>query len=371
MPGCQVQEVKTISAHQSYHGWPTVARLASGELLVVVSAGRERHVCPFGQVHLIRSADNGATWTGPEILANGPLDDRDAGIMQTRDGTVLVNWFTSVASLISLDKAEAAGGEALRKFGDDGFIARCRKVRAALAPAVIRRELGVWMRRSEDGGRTWSGKYRVATGAGAPHGPTELSDGRLLFIGSWNAHAMSGLPEDEARPLLGARLSKDGGRTWRRIGEIPQRPGDPPGVYHEPHAVQAPDGRIVVHIRNHSEQDRGHVLQSESDDGGRTFSVPRTTGLVGLPAHLLVLRDGRLLSTYGYRALPYGNRASLSADGGRTWGEPMILDEKPISRDLGYPSTVELADGSLFSVWYEKLPDHTFASVQAARWTLA
>ena len=371
MSGYQVQEVKTISTHQSYHGWPTVARLASGELLVVVSAGRERHICPFGQVHLIRSTDNGATWTGPEILANGPLDDRDAGIMQTRGGTVLVNWFTSVAALRRLKAAEEQGDEALRKIGDDGFIARCRKMQAALAPAVIRRELGVWMRRSEDGGRTWSDKYRVAPGAGAPHGPLELSDGRLLFIGTWNAHAMSGAAQDQARPLLGARLSKDGGRTWRRIGEIPQRPGDAPGVYHEPHAVQGPDGRIVVHIRNHSEQDRLHVLQSESDDGGRTFSVPHTTGLVGLPAHLLTLRDGRLLSTFGYRALPYGIRASISADSGRTWGEPMILDEKPVSHDLGYPSTVELADGSLFSVWYEKLPDQPLASVQAARWSLA
>ena len=49
----------------------------------------------------------------------------------------------------------------------------------------------------------------------------------------------------------------------------------------------------------------------------------------------------------------------------------MILDEKPVSHDLGYPSTVELADGSLFSVWYEKLPDQPLASVQAARWSLA
>lgn len=366
----QVHETKTISTHQSCHGWPTIVRLASGELLVVVSAGRERHVCPFGQVHLLRSVDDGATWTGPDILANGPLDDRDAGIIQIRDGTILVNWFTSVAALHCLKQAEAAGEEALRRLGDDGYIARCRKVRAALAPSVIRRELGVWMRRSTDGGQTWSGKYRVARGAGAPHGPVELSDGRLLFIGNWNRRAMSYAAQDEARPLLGVRQSKDGGKTWRLIGEIPQRPGDPPGTYHEPHAVQLPDGRIVVHIRNHSRQDEGHVLQSESDDGGRTFSVPHTTGLVGLPAHLLVLRDGRLLSTYGYRIPPYANRASISEDGGRTWGAPMVLDEKPANRDLGYPSTVQLSDDSLLSVWYEHLPGRPFATVQAARWSL-
>ena len=370
MTKCRVHEIQTISTHRSYHGWPTVVRLADGELLVVVSAGREKHVCPFGQVHLLRSTDHGRSWSGPEILANGPLDDRDAGLLQTRGGTVLVNWFTSIAWRNALEWAEAAGVEALRTFGDDGYIARCRKVRALLAADVIDRELGVWMLRSTDGARTWEEKRWVAAGTGSPHGPTELADGSLLFVGNWSDCPVAARA---AAPIttLGARLSRDDGRTWELIGTIPERPGDVPGAYHEPHAVQLPDGRIVVHIRNHNEQDQWHILQSESTDGGRTFSVPHDTGLVGLPPHLLMLRDGRLLTTYGYRLLPYGNRAALSVDGGRTWGDPMVLDEKPVVRDLGYPSSVELADGSILSVWYELLPADTLASLQTAHWSLA
>ena len=367
--GFHVREVRTISTDCSYHGWPTVARLETGELLVVVSAGRERHVCPFGQVHLLRSSDNGQSWTGPEILANGPLDDRDAGILQTRRGTLLVNWFTSIAWLDGLSRAEAKGGEALRAYGGDGYLARCRKIRALLTDDVIKRELGVWMLRSTDGGNHWEEKYWVAAGAGSPHGPTELVDGNLLFIGNWRDCPVAARA-DKPITTLGARLSRDEGLTWELIGTIPERPGDTPGAYHEPHAVQLPDGRILVHIRNHNEQDGGHILQCESTDGGRTFSVPHDTGLVGLPAHLLLLRDGRLLSTYGYRHPPFGNRAAVSADGGRTWSAPMVLDEKPVDRDLGYPSTVELADGSLVSVWYEQLPGETLASVQAAHWAL-
>ncbi len=370
MSGYRVHEVKTISTHRSYHGWPTVARLDTGELLVVVSAGREHHVCPFGQVHLLRSSDNGQSWTGPEILANGPLDDRDAGILQTRGGTVLVNWFTSIAWRDWLVRAEAEGGEALRNYGDDGYVARCRKVRALLTEDVVARELGVWMLRSPDGGRIWEPKRWVAAGAGSPHGPTQLADGSLLFIGNWRDCPVAARA---AEPIttLGARLSRDDGRTWELIGAIPERPCDVPGCYHEPHAVQLSDGRILVHIRNHNKQDSLHILQCESTDGGRTFSVPHDTGLIGLPAHLLVLRDGRLLSTFGYRYLPYGNRAAISSDGGRTWSEPMVIDEKPVARDIGYPSTVELADGSLFSVWYEHLPGKAQASVQAAHWSLA
>lgn len=64
---------------------------------------------------------------GAGILANGPLDDRDAGIMQTSRGTVLVNWFTSIAWLQALNRAEKEGEEGLRKLGDDGYIARAAR----------------------------------------------------------------------------------------------------------------------------------------------------------------------------------------------------------------------------------------------------
>lgn len=366
-----VHSLQKISLHRSYHGWPTVGRREDGELLVVVSAGRERHVCPFGQVHLFRSSDRGKTWSRPEILANGPLDDRDAGILVTRKGTVLVNWFTSVAWLRNLEQreAEASDPQAVACGGeDDGFVSRCRKVRALLTDETIRKGLGTWMLRSTDGARTWSAPFDC--GAGSPHGPTELDDGRLLFVGNWNAETRDARASTAYDKTLGATVSEDDGQTWRRLGAIPLRPGDTPGNYHESHAVQAADGRIVVHIRNHNEQDRGHVLQSESADGGKTFSVPRDTGLVGFPAHLLKLRDGRLLSTFGYRILPYGNHAALSDDHGETWSGPMVLDEKPVARDLGYPSSVELDDGSIYSVWYEKLPGDALASVQGAHWSL-
>lgn len=366
-----IKEVKTISRHQTYHGWPTIALLREGPLFVVASAGREGHVCPFGQVHLIRSDDSGETWTEPELLVNGPLDDRDAGVIQTSQGAVLVNWFTSMAALRRLERAEAEGSEAMRQtaqaLGDAAF-SRWQKVRALLSKDVVERELGTWIIRSTDGGRTWSEK--IDCGVGSPHGPTELSDGRLVFVG--NEKAAQYNPERGSRygPALIAAESGDDGLSWKKIGGIPQRPGDAPGTYHEPHAVQASDGRIIVHIRNHSEQDKGILLQSESSDGGKTFSVPEKTNLSGFPAHLLRLRDGRLLSTFSYRAGPWGNRAAISSDDGKSWSDPFVLDEDPEKRDLGYPATVELEDGSFRTVWYEKLPGQTLAVLRLADWTL-
>lgn len=94
-PAFKVHEVRTISTHNSYHGWPTVARLQNGELLVVVSAGRERHVCPFGQVHLLRSSDGGRTWSAPMVLDEKP-QPRDIGYpstVQLADGSLYSVWY--------------------------------------------------------------------------------------------------------------------------------------------------------------------------------------------------------------------------------------------------------------------------------------
>jgi Neuraminidase (sialidase) len=125
-----------------------------------------------------------------------------------------------------------------------------------------------------------------------------------------------------------------------------------------------------VQIRNHNEASKYETLQTESDDGGRTWSEPHSIGVWGYPSHLLRLRDGRLLMTYGHRRKPIGNQARLSTDEGRTWSEPLVISGDGTSTDLGYPSTVELADGSLLTVWYEKLADHPLAVLRQARWVL-
>ena len=74
--------------------------------------------------------------------------------------------------------------------------------------------------------------------------------------------------------------------------------------------------------------------------------------------------------TYGHRRKPFGNQARVSADGGRTWSEPVVISGDGIGGDLGYPSTVQLADGSLVTVWYERMAASPMAVLRQARWTL-
>lgn len=98
--------------------------------------------------------------------------------------------------------------------------------------------------------------------------------------------------------------------------------------------------------------------------------MPHSIGVWGLPSHLIRLKDGRLLMTYGHRRPPFGNQARLSSDEGRTWSEPMIISGDGITGDLGYPSTAQLDDGSLLTVWYEVMKGSPYAVLRQARWTL-
>jgi hypothetical protein len=167
---------------------------------------------------------------------------------------------------------------------------------------------------------------------------------------------------------VGVCQSLDDGQSWQWLAPIPVRPGDVAKNYHELHAVETTDGRLVVQIRNHNQAHAGETLQCESTDGGRTWTTPHSIGVWGLPSHLLRLRDGRLVMTYGYRRKPFGNQARISTDGARSWSAPITISDDGMGGDLGYPSSVELADGTLLSVWYESMKDVRGAVLRQARW---
>lgn len=344
----EILETSVIShLPNRYHGWPTLAQRSNGELLVVCSGGRQAHVCPFGRVDLMRSQDEGKTWTFPRTVLDGPIDDRDAGVLETSKGSILITTFTSLAYEVHLKS----------KSGQEG--SRWQGAHQRVNAAQRKEALGTWMIRSTDGGVTFSGRYRVPVNS--PHGPVQLSDGRLLYAGKalWTEHNKVGVCE-----------SKDDGQTWSWLAEIPIRQGDRHQNYHELHAVEAKDGRLIVQIRNHNQAHDRETLQCESRDGGKTWSTPRSIGVWGLPSHLLRLRDDRLLMSYGYRRPPFGNQARLSEDHGKTWSAPITISNDGPGGDLGYPSTVELKNGEFVTVWYERMASSTLAVLRQARWKL-
>jgi hypothetical protein len=350
-PRASVESISVISRQpEFYHGWPTLAQDQQGGLLVAYSGGREAHICPFGRVEIIRSSDGGRNWSWPQVILDSPIDDRDAGICITPAGSLLVTTFTSLAYRTVFAHANDWPAERL---------ARWRSADERTSPKQRAYLLDTWMLRSTDGGMTWSSPFRVPLNS--PHGPVVLSDGRLLYAGKqlWTSTKKVGVCD-----------SRDDGKTWNWLGSIPVRPSDNVAEYHELHAVETLHGRIVVHIRNHNALNPGETLQSESDDGGKSWTVPHPIGVWGLPSQLLRLRDGRLLMSYGYRRAPFGNQARVSSDGGKTWSEPLLISSDGAGGDLGYPSTVQLADGKLITVWYESMKDMPHAVLRKAQWSI-
>lgn len=358
-PTLEILDTRVISYQpQYYHGLPTVARRRNSQLLVVWSGGRESHVCPFGRVEMMVSSDNGATWSWPQVLLDSAIDDRDAGVLETLKGTILVTTFTSLAY-------ESILKEAQKKKPDEPGVWSAERLGAwqaahrRLTAEQRQAELGQWMLRSTDGGVSWSARFPCIVNS--PHGPIQLADGRLLYAGKelWTREERTGVCE-----------SLDDGRTWHWLAEIPIRSGDSVKQYHELHTVETGDGRILVHIRNHNTSNDGETLQTESSDGGKTWTVPHPIGVWGLPSFLTRLRGGRLLMTYGHRRPPFGNQARFSDDQGRTWSKPLIISGDGAGGDLGYPSTVELEDGSLLTIWYESMKGVSHAVLRQAHWKL-
>ena len=350
----EVTERRVISQNPGrYHGWPTLAARVSGQLLLVCSGGRESHVCPFGRVELMRSDDSGLSWSYPRVVMDGGIDDRDAGVLETSSGAMLVTSFTSNAYEPMLAAAEAKPGS-----WDEKRLERWQAAHNRLSRPARKGSLGVWMIRSTNGGITWSGRYRSILNS--PHGPIELSDGRIFYAGKqlWKGDK------------VGFAQSVDDAQTWEYLTDLPVRDGDDKANYHELNAIECESGRIVVHIRNHNKKNSGETLQSHSTDGGKTWSTPRSIGVWGLPSHLQRLGDGRLLMSYGHRRNPLGNQARVSNDEGKTWSAAMVISGDGHSGDLGYPSTVEFADGSLLSVWYERMKNSPNAVLRQADWTI-
>ena len=357
-PNAEVLWTRTIADEGGrYAGWPTLTRLKNGELRVVYSGDRDAHICPWGKVRMIRSADNGETWSKPETVYDCAIDDRDAALLELKDGAQLVFWFTDV------------------DFGDPKYASseRYQKYWNKLDKNAVRRMLGSFCVRSTDGGKTWSAPVRLP--AMTPHGPTLLRDGRILMVGMQSRYTrghLVGDAEEKDEPQhkkIVVCESRDGGRSWQTVAHISPDGWDRWNIA-EPTVHEAKDGTLHAYFRYH--KGLAHLLYAESRDGGRTWSRLKETDVDGYPPHVLRLRDGRVLLTYARRKEGrMGEFAVISSDDGFTWdvANELVLqrDDNP---DLGYATTAELDDGALLTVFYRHLGLHTPAVIQAVKWRL-
>ncbi len=366
----QASEKKIICSNPDsvfrYFGWPSVTRLPDGTLAMVASGFRLKHVCPFGKGIICYSRDEGSMWTAPAVVMDTPLDDRDCGLVSFGKERVMLTSFNNTI-------------EAQRRWnastGDHRWTSDARH---ELSEAYLRvveemqaeeKYIGSTYRISEDGGYTFGPVRRSPVTA--PHGPCVLADGSLFYVGRKFSKDDSFGDGSESFIQCWRMNAQD---ELEYVSSIENIVENSVLLYScEPHSIQLPDGKILVHIRvQHSGEGKRYftLYQSESTDGGKTFSKPHQIldDLGGAPSHLLLHSSGVLIASYGYREAPYGERVMLSYDGGASWKTDYILDDTGRSGDLGYPATVERRDGSLLTVYYENIGDA--AVIMQQTWTL-
>jgi len=136
---------------------------------------------------------------------------------------------------------------------------------------------------------------------------------------------------------------------------------EPEGYAIMPSSVRLSGSRILVAVRcrgtvRNTRRARNWIDLYGSDDDGVSwtyrFRPVSNTGFGGNPPTLMMLHDGRLCLTYGYRDPAFGLRAKLSEDEGTTWGKEIVLRDDGGNHDLGYARTVQRTDGKIVTAYY-------------------
>ena len=216
-----------------------------------------------------------------------------------------------------------------------------------------------WLCRSSDSGRTWSIDKTGLPGEASdgrrwvPFGDIVRGDDGILRVAVYSVN--DGRPYYERAWCM---ESRDGGRTWGGFAPL-----DPGQARNETALLYLGDGKWLAAAR------RSALYGYLSADNGKTWqALGRLTNPGQHPGHLLRLRDGRILLSYGNRTgTVHAVEVRASADEGKTWSDPMrVVDWWG---DGGYPSSVQLPDGQILTAYYAaKIEGHSRYHMGVVTW---
>lgn len=304
--GREKQVFRYLIAAQSGY-FPVLNRLRNSNTLVVVYRDGDIHVGQRGYLRCARSEDEGRSWNRGGIVAAEGMDIRNPAVGITENNTILIAY-------VELDSYQ--NGEWLPQ---------------------SKNQYNLYCRKSTDLGESWSEPVLLANDGhlfSSPYGRITLGiDGKYLM----NIYGLNG--SYLARSVDGI--------NWGDYSLISPN-------FNETALITLRSGKMLAVLR-HNDRELLNLWLSSSDDGGYQWSEPQQlTGKFQHPADLLELDNGNILLTFGHRQSPFGIRGVISRDQGASWDfeQLIILTADAASTDCGYPSTVQLSDGSLYTAYY-------------------
>jgi hypothetical protein len=329
--------VETHVAIQGVCAWPKLIRLDDGTILAFIF-NQPCHGHWEGDLDCWESRDDGMRWRfRSRVAPHEPTTVRmNCAAGRTPSGDLIV----------------VCGG-----WSDKGPPGSARKP----GSHTIR----PWVCRSSDQGKSWNiirefpDPPQTETGRGEqyyPFGKIEIAADGSLCVAVYVARGNN----REAYLLR----SRDQGATW------PDRaPLNVPGG-NETWILHTGSGNWLAAGRRLDKNISGHFMEllTSIDDArtwrrGSPLTLPRQ-----INGSLLRLRTGRILFTFGNRCWSnYGIDARLSDDNGVNWSPPFRVAGCPRA-DCGYPSSVELPDGSVVTAYYTQVSDDYHYEMRIARW---
>ena len=252
-----------------YQAFPDITRLQDGRLMCVFYNGYQHVSLPNaqwpngGRIDYSISTNEGYTWSTPQVLYDGPYDDRDPSITQLPSGQLVLNFFSMTAAST---------------------------------------DLGERMITSNDAGKTWSAVQNLYPNptydASSPI--RQLSDGRLIM----GLYYETGSNASNGTAYGAVGISDNGGQTWSQPVIIPNG-----GNYidAETDVIQLKNGSLYAAERT----DFNSMYFSISVDNGNSWSVSQPLGWNGHCPYLHRAPDGIIL--LGYRDYTGGVTACVTA----------------------------------------------------------
>ncbi len=322
-----------------------------------------------------REINNGRRFSAPTNPRNGVLMSEDGGKTWTEHGDIRLSEDDDYHGWAENNIVELADGRI-------GMIIRADRLGGVLHYAE-----------SIDGGRTWPEFAKPTTI------PNPGSKATLYGLGG-NRVALLHNPNPRGRHPLALWISFDGMKTWpyQRV-LVPESSRGPGKALNYPDGFVSDDGKFL-HFAFDDARSRAVYVGARLPDLPETWEtkahlppseeIPvledvrfevikpwefEKDGYRFLHGVGLAFHGGKLYASFGHNQGGENTeteeaRYRVSEDEGSTWSDPMILYGDATGGDLGYPSTVELDDGDLLTVWYEWIAADKTSVLRQLRWRM-